>query len=188
MPEVRALDDAETLTFLHDAISDRRQPVAVPETPIYLDALLADTPLTGGLEPMLGDRASAHADRARLSRAEPAGDPRRAQPSGFRLSLGRRRFIALDKTEATKALTRLRRQWFNKRKSVTALLREVMYNQPVQLTRQRRRQQGRRRRSRAPGARRRPCRLRLSDQPRSPSPDAGPFGRRGRRCGRSSGW
>ncbi|POA53124.1 conjugal transfer protein TrbE, partial [Pseudomonas sp. GW460-R15] len=43
------------------------------------------------------------------------------------------RFIALDKTDAIKALTRLRRQWFNKRKSVTALLREVIYNQPVQL-------------------------------------------------------
>jgi len=43
------------------------------------------------------------------------------------------RFIALDKTDATKALTRIRRQWFNKRKSITALLREVMYNQPVQL-------------------------------------------------------
>jgi type IV secretion system protein VirB4 len=43
------------------------------------------------------------------------------------------RFISLDRTDATKALTRLRRQWFNKRKSVTALLREVMYNQPVQL-------------------------------------------------------
>src|SRR3546814_3643766 len=28
------------------------------------------------------------------------------------------RFIALDKQEATKALTKLRRQWFNKRKSV----------------------------------------------------------------------
>ena len=43
------------------------------------------------------------------------------------------RFIALDKTDATKALTKLRRQWFNKRKSITALLREVMYNQPAQL-------------------------------------------------------
>src|SRR3546814_15149917 len=28
---------------------------------------------------------------------------------------------------------RLRRQWFNKRKSVTAMLREVIYNQPAQL-------------------------------------------------------
>src|SRR3546814_14841856 len=38
-----------------------------------------------------------------------------------------------DLTDATKALTRLRRQWFNKRKSVTAMLREVIYNQPAQL-------------------------------------------------------
>jgi type IV secretory pathway VirB4 component len=43
------------------------------------------------------------------------------------------RFIALDKTEATKTLTKIRRQWFNKRKSVTALMREVLYNQPVEL-------------------------------------------------------
>jgi len=43
------------------------------------------------------------------------------------------RFIALDKTEAARALTKLRRQWFNKRKSVSALLREVVYNQPTQL-------------------------------------------------------
>src|SRR3546814_19107576 len=42
------------------------------------------------------------------------------------------RFIALDKTIATKTLTSLRRQWFNKRKSVTALRREVRYNQPAQ--------------------------------------------------------
>src|SRR3546814_3548347 len=56
MPEVRALDDSETLTLLHGTISTRRHDVAVPETPMYLDGLLADTPLTGGLEPMLGDQ------------------------------------------------------------------------------------------------------------------------------------
>lgn len=27
----------------------------------------------------------------------------------------------------------MRRQWFNKRKSITPLLREIMYNQPSQL-------------------------------------------------------
>jgi type IV secretion/conjugal transfer VirB4 family ATPase len=133
MPEVRALDDPETLTFLHDSVSDRRHPVAVPEMPVYLDALLADTPLTGGLEPMLGDR--------HLRTVTLLGFPSMSQPGildalnhqdfGYRWST---RFIALDKTEATRALTKLRRQWFNKRKSVTALLREVMYNQPVQLT------------------------------------------------------
>jgi len=55
MPEVRALDDEEMLTFLHNAVSPSRHRVAVPGTPMYLDALLADTPLIGGLEPMLGE-------------------------------------------------------------------------------------------------------------------------------------
>lgn len=44
MPQVAPLDDARTLSFLHGAISDRRHSIVVPETPIYLDALLADTP------------------------------------------------------------------------------------------------------------------------------------------------
>jgi type IV secretion system protein VirB4 len=132
MPEVRALDDAETLTFLHGTISRSRHPVHLPETPIYLDGLLADTPLTGGLEPMLG---SAH-----LRTLTILGFPNASRPGILdalnHLGLGYRwvtRFIALNKTDATKALTKLRRQWFNKRKSITALLREVMYNQPAQL-------------------------------------------------------
>jgi type IV secretion/conjugal transfer VirB4 family ATPase len=133
MPEVRALDDGETLTFLHASVSARRHRVAVPETPIYLDALLADTPLAGGLEPMLGDlhlRTLTVLGFPSLSRPGIL-DALNHQGFGYRWVT---RFIALDKGEATRALTRLRRQWFNKRKSVTALLREVMYNQPVQLT------------------------------------------------------
>lgn len=55
LPEIVALDDAETLTFLHGSISTKRHAVALSETPLYLDGVLADTPLTGGLEPMLGD-------------------------------------------------------------------------------------------------------------------------------------
>ena len=43
------------------------------------------------------------------------------------------RWIALDKTEATRHLTRLRRQWFAKRKSVAAILREVMFNRETAL-------------------------------------------------------
>jgi type IV secretion system protein TrbE len=132
MPEVRALNDAETLTYLHGTISTRRHDVAVPETPLYLDALLADTPLIGGLEPMLGDthiRTLTILGFPTLSRPGIL-DALNHQDFGYRWVT---RFIALDKTDATKALTKLRRQWFNKRKSITALLREVMYNQPAQL-------------------------------------------------------
>ncbi len=55
MPECGWLDDVETLTYLHSTVSTKRYRVRVPETPMYLDALLADQPLTGGLEPRLGD-------------------------------------------------------------------------------------------------------------------------------------
>ena len=132
MPDVRALDDAETLTFLHGTISARRHIVSVPETPMYLDAVLADTPLTGGLEPTLGDQHLRTLTILGFPNVSRPGilDALNHQDFGYRWVT---RFIALDKTDATKALTRLRRQWFNKRKSVTALLREVIYNQPVQL-------------------------------------------------------
>ena len=54
MPECGWLDDEETLTYLHSTVSTKRQRVRVPEIPMYLDAVLADQPLIGGLEPMLG--------------------------------------------------------------------------------------------------------------------------------------
>ena len=55
MPEAVWLSDSETLTYLHSTISTRRHQVRVPETPMHLDAMLADEPLAGGLEPRLGN-------------------------------------------------------------------------------------------------------------------------------------
>ncbi|MBA1143115.1 conjugal transfer protein TrbE [Mesorhizobium neociceri] len=132
MPEVRVLDDAETLTYLHGTVSTRRHPVAVPETPMYLDGILVDASLTGGLEPMLGEQ--------HLRTLTVLGFPNVTRP-GILDALNHQdfayrwmtRFIPLDKTEATKTLTRLRRQWFAKRKSITAILREVVTNEAVPL-------------------------------------------------------
>ncbi|OYX44671.1 MAG: conjugal transfer protein TrbE, partial [Sphingomonadales bacterium 32-64-22] len=128
VPEVRWLDDGETLTYLHSTISTRRQRVSVPETPMHLDALLADEPLTGGLEPCLGDH--------HLRTLTITGFPSSTFPGLLdelnRLAFGYRwstRAIMLDKTDATKLLTRIRRQWFAKRKSVAAILKEVMTNE-----------------------------------------------------------
>ncbi|TPN55874.1 conjugal transfer protein TrbE [Mesorhizobium sp. B1-1-4] len=128
MPECHWLDDGETLTYLHSTISTKRHQVRVPETPIYLDALLADEPLAGGLEPRLGDK--------HLRMLSIVGFPTATTP-GLLDDLNRLAFpyrwstraILLDKVDAVRLLTRIRRQWFAKRKSVASILKEVMTNE-----------------------------------------------------------
>ncbi|WLA39029.1 conjugal transfer protein TrbE [Bradyrhizobium elkanii] len=128
MPEVAWLGDGETLTYLHSTISTRQQPVRVPETPMHLDALLADEPLAGGLEPRLGSH--------HLRTLTVVGFPTATHP-GILDELNRLAFpyrwstraILLDKTEAVKLLTKIRRQWFAKRKSIAAIVKEVMTNE-----------------------------------------------------------
>ena len=128
MPEIDWLDDSQTLTYLHATISTRRYRISVPEVPFHLDALLADTALVGGLAPILGDR--------HLRIVTVRGFPTSTWPGLLddlnRLGFAYRwctRFLCLDKAEAEKELTRLRRQWFAKRKNVVALLRETIFQQ-----------------------------------------------------------
>ncbi|MBZ9768297.1 conjugal transfer protein TrbE [Mesorhizobium sp. CA6] len=128
MPECHWLDDGQTLTYLHSTISTKRHSVRVPETPIYLDALLADEPLAGGLEPRLGDK--------HLRVLTIVGFPTATTP-GLLDDLNRLAFpyrwstraILLDKVDAVRLLTRIRRQWFAKRKSIASILKEVMTNE-----------------------------------------------------------
>ncbi|MBZ9683923.1 conjugal transfer protein TrbE [Mesorhizobium sp. CO1-1-2] len=128
VPEVDWLDDSQTLTYLHSTVSTKRHRVRVPETPMYLDALLVDQPLTGGLEPRLGE--------FHLRTLSVIGFPTTTFP-GILDELNRLAFpyrwstraIMLDKNDATRLLTKIRRQWFAKRKSVAAILKEVMTNE-----------------------------------------------------------
>jgi len=128
MPEIVWLSDAETLTYLHSTISTRRQKVSVPEVPMHLDAVLADDPLIGGLKPQLG--------AAYLKTLTITGLPSATWPGlldefnalGFEYRWCTRA-ICLDKPEAARVFTRIRRQWFAKRKSVAAILKEVMTNE-----------------------------------------------------------
>ncbi|MEH6758931.1 MAG: conjugal transfer protein TrbE [Parasphingorhabdus sp.] len=128
MPEARWLDDEETLSFLHSCISTKHQKVRLPEAPIYLDALIADEPLTGGLEPKLGNK--------HLRTLSVVGFPGSTTPELLddlnRLAFPYRwstRALCLDKTDATRLLGKIRRQWFAKRKSVAAIIKEVMTNE-----------------------------------------------------------
>ena len=128
VPEADWLDDCETLTYLHSCVSTKRHRVRVAETPMHLDALLVDQPLAGGLEPRLGD--------VHLRTLTITGFPTTTFP-GILDDLNRLAFlyrwstraIMLDKTDATKLVTKIRRQWFSKRKSVAAILKEVMTNE-----------------------------------------------------------
>lgn len=132
MPKIAWLSDTETLTYLHSTVSTRRQQVRVPETPMHLDAVLADEPLAGGLTPRLG--------AAHLKTLTIIGFPNATWPGmldelnaqGFEYRWCTRA-ICLDKTDAARLFTRIRRQWFAKRKSVAAILKEVMTNEATTL-------------------------------------------------------
>ncbi|HZR73466.1 conjugal transfer protein TrbE [Bradyrhizobium sp.] len=132
VPDAAWLDDTETLTYLHSCISTKRHRVRVPEVPMHLDALLVDEPLAGGLEPRL---ASQH-----LRTLSVIGFPTATFPGVLdelnQLAFPYRwatRAIMLDKTDATRLLTKIRRQWFAKRKSVASILKEVMTNEATTL-------------------------------------------------------
>lgn len=117
------LDDAATLSYLHDCISDKDHAIRVPDAPMYLDAVLADTPLVGGLEPKLG--------RHHLRTLTITGLPSITIPAILdqlnHLPLEYRwvnRYLPMDKLDAEGVLKSYRRQWFAKRKGVMNLLAE----------------------------------------------------------------
>lgn len=132
MPNASFLDDDTTLTYLHDCISVKRHAVQAPAIPMYLDRVIADTSLTGGLAPSLGDEA--------LRVLTIQGFPATTEPEllsaldalGFEYRW-MTRFLPLDKREADKTLQRFRRNWFAKRKSITAILKETLSNEPSPL-------------------------------------------------------
>jgi type IV secretion/conjugal transfer VirB4 family ATPase len=122
-PEVRELNDEETLTYLHGTISTRAHRVRVPEYPTCLDAYLPDEPLTPGDEPMLGEHFLACCTIVGFPSSTFAGvlDHLNRLGESYRWMT---RFVALDKAEAKTILTRKRRHWFTKRKSLIALIKE----------------------------------------------------------------
>ncbi|MEM6625124.1 MAG: conjugal transfer protein TrbE [Pseudomonadota bacterium] len=125
LPSARFLDDDETLTYLQSCVSPKPHIVRAPEFPAYLDAVLGGADLVGGLEPILGG--------SNLRVLSIQGFPNGTEPGlldelnslGFSYRWCTR-FLPMDKAEAVRTLTRYRRQWFAKRKSVLAVLKEAM--------------------------------------------------------------
>jgi type IV secretion system protein VirB4 len=121
--DVAELDDAETLTYLHSTVSTNRHRIRVPETPMYLDALLPDVAFTPGDIPMLGDTF--------IPTCTIAGLPGTSLPGLLdelnHLQIEYRwvtRFIAMDKDEAKNELEKYRKRWVQKRKGILTMLKE----------------------------------------------------------------
>ncbi len=132
LPEVEPLDDAALLTWLHDCISPRSVALRAPETPMFLDAWLADAPLVGGVAPTLDGQTLKIISVRGLPASTRPGllDALGALPFPYRWSA---RWIGLDKADAEVELVKLRKRWFAKRKGVGALLREAITKEEVPL-------------------------------------------------------
>lgn len=124
-PECEILSPEETLTYLHGTISSKEQSIQLPEIPMYLDSLLADEPLIGGLSPKLGNKHLAIIGLLGYPGSTQAGllDALNTLPFCYRWST---RFLPLDKSEAKKELEGFQRKWFAKRKGMGALIRELL--------------------------------------------------------------
>lgn len=127
-PMANWLDDDATLTYLHSTVSPKRHIIKTPETPAYLDAIIGGADLVGGLVPRLDEHC--------VHTITILGFPSETTPGilGELNKLGfsyrwMTRFLPLSKTEAVKVITKTRRQWFAKRKSVAALLKEALMNE-----------------------------------------------------------
>lgn len=125
LPEIAPLDDSALLTWLHACVSPDEHPVLPPETPVFLDALLADAALAGGLAPRLGDQWLKTVSVRGLPSATRPGllDGLGVLPFAYRWTA---RWIGLDKVDAEREIVKLRKRWFAKRKGVGALLREAI--------------------------------------------------------------
>ena len=127
-PEVRSLDDDETLTYLHSTVSMNRHVVRRPAVPMYLDGVLSDMAFTPGDVPMLGDHYIPTCTIASFPPSAYPGilDDLNQLPLEYRWVT---RFIFLDKKEAESELQKYRKGWFQKQKGFLTLLKEQAMKQ-----------------------------------------------------------
>ena len=109
MPQASWLNDEETLTYLHDCISDRPHRVALPSVPFHIDTLLTDAPVLGGLAPKLGTKhLKIISIRSYVTETEPGLlDGLNRLPISYRWVM---RFLPLDREEGRKQLEVIRKR------------------------------------------------------------------------------
>lgn len=132
LPEIAPLDSEETLTYLHSCVSPKRHRVRVPEIPIDIDGILADTPLMGGLEPRLGKMELRIITILGFPGSDMPGILDELNRLGFPYRWSTR-FIPMDKIDAQNETKTVRRKLFANRKGVFQLIQESLTGQEAAL-------------------------------------------------------
>lgn len=128
LPESERLDDAKTLSYLQSCLTGDTSTIRVPDVPVYIDAVIGGVPVTGGLAPTVGGEHLRVVSVLGLPHATEPGLLDALSGLGFPYRWVTR-FIPLDRQDAGKVLSKYRRQWFSKRRSVASILKEVMTNE-----------------------------------------------------------
>ena len=123
--EFHRLSDDETLSYLKRQVSPRPTAVRAPAGAAFLDGMLCDAPLVGGITPMLGNR---HLRVLTIKGFPPFTHPGVLDDLNTSATTYRwmTRFLCLGREEAERELVKWRRLWFSKHKSMGALIKEML--------------------------------------------------------------
>jgi type IV secretion system protein VirB4 len=119
------LSDDETLSYLKRQVSPRSTNVRAPAGAAFLDGMLCDAPLVGGIAPMLGKK---HLRVLTIKGFPPFTHPGVLDDLSASAMTWRwmTRFVCLGREEAERELVKWRRLWFAKHKSMGALIKEML--------------------------------------------------------------
>jgi type IV secretion/conjugal transfer VirB4 family ATPase len=122
-PEVRRLQEAELLQYLHYCATLKAHQVLMPQVPIYLDALLDSVDLTPGIRPQLGAYAFRCLSVKMLSRQTYPGLLAQLDtlPFPFRWV---QRWIPLDRSAALRECKKYARIWTSQQQNLWTILKQ----------------------------------------------------------------
>lgn len=128
----RPLTTDETLTYLHNCVSDRWHVVRFPELPVDVDVMVCDTPFTGGWYPRLGRY---HLRICSIQSYPPTSVANALQAIDhlrfpYRWST---RWIAYERQSQDYLLARVQKQWVGQEKGALTRLGELMSRQDARV-------------------------------------------------------
>lgn len=122
---VQSLTDEQTLTYLHGLISNTNHAIKATPT-VYLDYMLSDTSLVGGLEPKLGNQYFKVLTIRFFPNISYAGilDGLNHLNIEFKWTT---RWISLDKNDAMAQLNKKAKNWMSKRLSLMKIVGHMLH-------------------------------------------------------------